>query len=313
MKSITGRRTRSKFLARLTIQEAAAEPLRIVGYAPLVSLLTVCCGAVGSAAAQAHLVRALPLAAQECTLAQGRVANKAEVERKLQKERDAKNRAVWQELARRHPFLYDPKARARLSIVAKSPPLSDVLDQLRKATGLQLVVADNLMNHDPDLGDMRLPKVLALSLLQLIADADLDKGRWVKIDGGYRLEGVSKRARATSPHGGTSQPHDADSGAKMPLRRDSRLAVRLNIFAEDPPVGEILDELRTATTLDLVLADDLTRHDPRLGELVMRNAPAFSFMEMIAERDLENGRWVKTDTGYRLEGVSKRLRPLPPP
>ena len=35
-------------------------------------------------------------------------------------------------------------------------------------------------------------------------------------------------------------------------------------------------------------------------------------LEQIAQHHIDDARWVKTDDGYRLEGVSRALRPLPP-
>ncbi|MCI0377789.1 MAG: hypothetical protein L0215_09295 [Gemmataceae bacterium] len=75
-----------------------------------------------------------------------------------------------------------------------------------------------------------------------------------------------------------------------------------------PPIGQILEELRTATNLKIILADSLSDHDPDLGDMQMPAAPAFSFMELLEKTQLENGRWVKFDGGYRLEGVSKARR-----
>jgi hypothetical protein len=34
-------------------------------------------------------------------------------------------------------------------------------------------------------------------------------------------------------------------------------------------------------------------------------------MELVASTDLNGGHWKNTDTGYRLEGVSRALRPPP--
>ena len=94
-----------------------------------------------------------------------------------------------------HPLGLDPKLRARLTVVEKQPKLSDVLARLGTCTGLNFDLADNLTHHDPDLGVVTLPNVAAYSVMELITDKDLDNGRWEKIDGGYRLEGVSRALR----------------------------------------------------------------------------------------------------------------------
>jgi hypothetical protein len=99
----------------------------------------------------------------------------------------------------------------------------------------------------------------------------------------------------------------------VPLGKDGRLHTRLTIVERDPELHDVLNRLGAATKLTFVLADNLADHDPDLGAMSLKNVHAFSFMELIAMRDLQNGRWTQIDGGYRLEGVSKRLRPPPPP
>ena len=62
--------------------------------------------------------------------------------------------------------------------------------------------------------------------------------------------------------------------------------------------------------MKFTLADNLAHHDPKLGGVKFVNTRAFAVMELIARNDIENGRWEKTEDGYRLEGGSHT--PLPP-
>ncbi|MCI0639667.1 MAG: hypothetical protein L0Y72_12250 [Gemmataceae bacterium] len=110
--------------------------------------------------------------------------------------------------------------------------------------------------------------------------------------------GASSRAELTA----------AEYAKRFWLRYDRKLQKKLNIVAKHPPIGQVLEELRTATGLQIVLADNLSDHDPDLGDMHMPGAPAFSFMELLEKAQLETGRWVKTADGYRLEGVSKARR-----
>lgn len=101
----------------------------------------------------------------------------------------------------------------------------------------------------------------------------------------------------------------ADFAKYHPLGLDLKVRARLTVVAVNPKLQNLLDSLATATGLSLTLADNLTDHNPALGDIHLKDTFAYSFMEIIAERDLEGGRWVKTDDGYRLEGVSRALRP----
>lgn len=101
---------------------------------------------------------------------------------------------------------------------------------------------------------------------------------------------------------GSPGPHD------FALRTDPKLQARLTVWEDDPPLAILVERLRAATGLDLALAPGLAEHDPVLGSVHLKDAHAWMVMGVLAERDLDGGRWVKTDGGYRLEGRST----LPP-
>jgi hypothetical protein len=105
----------------------------------------------------------------------------------------------------------------------------------------------------------------------------------------------------------------ADAAANFakwhPLGLDRNLHVRLTVIAKDPTISELIGRLSTSTGLNITVAENLTRHDPSLGDINMKSTYAYTFMELIAERDLDDGHWVKTDDGYRLEGISRAMRP----
>ena len=106
------------------------------------------------------------------------------------------------ELAARFPLRMDPKLRAKVPVVGPKPQLDDLLEQLRTATELKMTLADNLTYHDPKFVELQGGhNATAWIAMGLIARTDLDDGRWEKIEGGYRLVGVSRslRPRSVSP------------------------------------------------------------------------------------------------------------------
>jgi len=89
------------------------------------------------------------------------------------------------------------------------------------------------------------------------------------------------------------------------LRRDRRLAVLVIVGGDKPKLEEILQSLRGATGLLLTVADNLADHEPDFGKVNLGAHPrAWQVMEMVAHRQLRNGRWEKTENGYRLTGHS---------
>jgi hypothetical protein len=102
----------------------------------------------------------------------------------------------------------------------------------------------------------------------------------------------------------------ADYAKFHPLGLDQRLHARLTIIEKKPKLAELLPRMAAATGLKFTLADNIKHHNPDLGEFNLRNVRVYSFMEIIARNDIDDGHWEKTADGYRLEGGTHT--PLPP-
>src|SRR5262245_6038061 len=72
----------------------------------------------------------------------------------------------------------------------------------------------------------------------------------------------------------------------------------------EPTLETVLRDLRQATVLTFTLADYLQNHQPDFGKVHLRDVPAWVVMGLVTENQMQDGRWEKTDTGYRLEGKS---------
>lgn len=105
----------------------------------------------------------------------------------------------------------------------------------------------------------------------------------------------------------------ADFSELHPLGLDEKLLVRLTVIEKYPRVSNVLPRLAEATGLKFTLADNLSHHDPVLGHSLPKDTRAYSILEIIAECDLADGHWEKTEDGYRLEGGSLTPPPLLPP
>ncbi len=129
----------------------------------------------------------------------------------------------------------------------------------------------------------------------------------------YRIgQDVSSRILKEVDHRTTT--HLAAQKTKKPapwlgLRQDPRLAVLVTLGGDNPKFEEVLQRLREATGLDLTIADNLADHEPDIGQLKLGDRPrAWQVMELVAHRQLQGGRWEKTENGYRLTGDSLALR-----
>ncbi len=106
----------------------------------------------------------------------------------------------------------------------------------------------------------------------------------------------------------------SESKPKDELRGDPRLAVRVTIASSNSTFSDVLRHLREVAGLDLTVAPNLERHDPDFGHLGLRDVPAWTAMTLLAQAQLEGGRWEKTETGYRLTATrSLRERADPEP
>lgn len=102
----------------------------------------------------------------------------------------------------RFPLRGDSRLQARLDLSGTYYRLPDLLSRLEKATGLTFATADDLADHDPDLGHLQLPKAHAWAVMELLQGQGLNGGRWEKVAGGYRLVGTSTVPRVEPERAG---------------------------------------------------------------------------------------------------------------
>lgn len=102
----------------------------------------------------------------------------------------------WNDFATAHPLGTDVRLHERLTIMENMPQLRHLLARLETATGLKFTLTDELADHEPNLGHLQLKNVRAYSVMEVIAERDLEKGRSEKTEKGYRLTGISKSFRA---------------------------------------------------------------------------------------------------------------------
>jgi hypothetical protein len=102
----------------------------------------------------------------------------------------------------------------------------------------------------------------------------------------------------------------ADFAKYHPLGLDKKLHKQLTVVEMRPKLRDLLARLDAASGLKFTLADSVAHHEPDLGSFQLEETRVYSFMEIIAERGIDNGRWEKIDGGYRLTGTSRT--PLPP-
>jgi hypothetical protein len=96
------------------------------------------------------------------------------------------------------------------------------------------------------------------------------------------------------------------------LYQDSRLRATLSVVQVDPPLPELFQKLEEATGLKFSLANEVANHAPKYGSVQFPKIKAVSLMKWMAETQLEEGRWEKTDTGYHLTAAAS-LSPAPAP
>lgn len=221
----------------------------------------------------------------------------------------------------------DVRLRASVTLKSESwPTAAALLELLRKATGVPLFWAGEGDQDKVNFGTTAVINVPAWKVMQQLAATEVTGGKWERTPDGYELHGTPKQfgpgpeyarsekgkdAKATvEEYRLNAQKMAADFAKWHPLAADSRLRTPLRLVETQPPLVDILGRLTVATRLEFKLAENLADHKLDLGELALSKVAAYSVMELIAERQLENGRWEKTDSGYCL--VGKSLVPLPP-
>jgi hypothetical protein len=73
----------------------------------------------------------------------------------------------------------------------------------------------------------------------------------------------------------------------------------LDLDEDDPEIADLLERLRKLTGLSLSLNKPIEKHRPVLGgKTKYPQTKAWELMDRLANRQLVDGRWRKTDTGY---------------
>lgn len=211
-------------------------------------------------------------------------------------------------------LMTDKRLQAALPVLETDPDLDDLLQRLAKATGLRFRLDKNIADHRPLFGRVHLKHGTAWLVMDLIAKTQLDDGRWSKEGDGFVLtarESTSAHAQASRQAQRAVQERHAKERAErealeraFPLRFDARCLAKLVLTDPRPKLDRLLHDLGDVSGLKLVVADRLTGHDPDLGHIKPDAYPVFALMELVAKRQLEDGRWEKIEGGYRLNGVS---------
>lgn len=204
----------------------------------------------------------------------------------------------------------DPSLAAQVSIVEVDPDLLKVLSILENATGLTLRLDESLASHRAKLGGFAFRSTPAWVIMELLAKIDLDHGRWEKTTDGYRLTArASKAVKHPEAKVGSTTHAQKNLPKDLHVRTDPKLQAKLSVGTR-PTLEAILRDLEQATRLKFTLADDLQSHAPDFGKVHLGNVPAWMIMALVTENQMQDGRWEKTETGYRLDG--KSLVPRPP-
>ncbi|MBI1832704.1 MAG: hypothetical protein HYR84_14785 [Planctomycetes bacterium] len=232
----------------------------------------------------------------------------------------------------------DSRLRAEVSLsFAGMPNADEVFETLQKATGVRLSWGYQTEKRKAGFGFMN-GKVPVWKVMELLATEHVADGKWEKGGDGYVLHGTPKdfgsrpdsekaksdrkvfedaRARnikAAKDEYAAALVHNvklhADFAKAHPLSVDAKLKAGIQV-QKGATLAELLQQMRDATGLNFTLAANLTYHDPALGFVHQPKAPVFWVMEGILLYDLDDGHWVKTEEGYRLEGVSRALRAPP--
>lgn len=221
----------------------------------------------------------------------------------------------------------DPRLKVAMKYNSASGASADeMLDVLQKATGVALSLAGQLEKGKVSFGLMGGVNVPAWRVMENIALVHVTDGSWQKTGDGYALHGKpkdfgpavkkpdpAKVAKAEPPKVVKAEPPKywviGDSSpmvnSKNPmLRADKRLTPMINVSMRLPTVAEIFARVKDASGVELELSPELKNHAPYLGYLE-KGFPCWGLMEILAKKELEDARWEKTATGYRLSGISK--------
>jgi hypothetical protein len=218
----------------------------------------------------------------------------------------------------------DPRLKVPVTLKFGAMPASEeVLDGLQKATGVPLSWASQTEKGKATFGNAVVSNMPAWKVMEILAAKQVADGRWEKSGDGYTLHGTPLNfgPRPDSEKAKADKKAYEDQIAKAakaredfakyhPLGIDEKLHARLTVVEMRPKLRDLLGRLSAASGLKFTLGDNVAHHDPDLGSFQLKDTRIYSFMEIIAERGIDNGRWEKIEGGYRLTGISHT--PLPP-
>jgi len=216
-----------------------------------------------------------------------------------------KKSADWIDVLRK-----DPRLKETITFSFKgTTDIAEAFALLKNKTGLSFTLADQ-----PKEGKAVFSGASgggpAWLFMRVIANTYFHEARWEKVDDGYELHGKPKTVQRLTleEEAAVKKNADAEAAAKMLLRSDVKLQAKMTVTEADAKLTDLLERLNKCTGLRLTLADNLKKHEPMIGSVQWKDSPAYLFMDLIAERGLDGGRWLKTDDGYRLEGVVRPAR-----
>jgi hypothetical protein len=98
-----------------------------------------------------------------------------------------------------HSLRRDERLRVRLELKESKPQLQVLLDELAKRTGLVIMAAEPLHEHQPDFGIIQLTGTPAWAVMEHVAKKQVVPARWDKVDGGYELRAAAPWASYWDP------------------------------------------------------------------------------------------------------------------
>ncbi len=108
----------------------------------------------------------------------------------------------------------DPKLQVRVDVRGLNPAVPALLDHLHARTGLTLALHPDLEGHRPQLGSVQLAGARAFTVMEMLAEQQMEGGHWDKVADGYQLVGRSKAIRR-APRAAEDKAAEAATHAAM--------------------------------------------------------------------------------------------------
>jgi hypothetical protein len=116
-------------------------------------------------------------------------------------------------------------------------------------------------------------------------------------------------AQPVGEGGKTFDPKVGEAADLKTLSRDPKLQVAISGDMKQPLVREIADFVGKETGLTFRFAEGFSTERMAFGSTSWRGVPAYTIIEKLKNAIALDGKWVKEEAGYRLEGTPK---PVPP-